>query len=553
MDAWPPETHFENTLIDCYYSSYAGGISLDVVDSRHQGKTKTNNPRTPTRRVDMFRKMMQLTLAVGLLGLMAAPASSALDKGLDLEVWTKDDETDYYQGDELKLRFRANLDCYVAIFAIDNRGFVTMLFPTDKKKGNYVAGGEKYKLPDDDQEDLELNGPEGTVYVFAKASRLPFEVPDWYRNSGIVNEDEDVWKFARELDEYYFSGVEGQTFAYDRAIVFVNEWEPDYFRPIYSPVYHSHLIYGNAYIDHGWGHSVYIDGVFWGVTPLYLPRVPLGWRTVTIFGANGGVWEQDVYFDAYNTIVLDGVHVTLHIGHRSRFSIGFSVGYRDPIVAGYVGFHLRLDRMRAARARRVAVIAKVNTGGDTEPGRRDHRRKYVRGHTRVKKDARGLRADESSERMADRRLGRINAREKVVPRKAQSSTSVSRRGGVDPRPIDRATKVQRATPKPGVKAKPGNRANTKPVRKATKVQRAAPKPRVKAKPGNRANTKPVRKATKVRRAAPKPRVKAKPGNRANTKPVRKATKVQRATPKPKVKAKPVSRKGSKPAKKGRKR
>ena len=49
------------------------------------------------------------------------------DRYLDVEVWTNDNE--YYEGDDITISFRANRDCFVAIYNIDTRGTVNLLYP----------------------------------------------------------------------------------------------------------------------------------------------------------------------------------------------------------------------------------------------------------------------------------------------------------------------------------------------------------------------------------------------------------------------------------------
>ncbi|MEE8576657.1 MAG: DUF4384 domain-containing protein, partial [candidate division Zixibacteria bacterium] len=72
---------------------------------------------------------------------------SRSDRYLDVEVWPTQGDGDYYIGDEVSFRFRANRDCFVAIYSIDSRGKVNLLFPTEPGEDNFVIGGEMYRLP----------------------------------------------------------------------------------------------------------------------------------------------------------------------------------------------------------------------------------------------------------------------------------------------------------------------------------------------------------------------------------------------------------------------
>lgn len=195
-----------------------------------------------------------------------------IDRYLDVEVWTDHSDAEYYEGDNVTVYFRANRDAFVAIYSIDSRGLVNLMFPYDPAQDNFIRGGVTYSLPGpDDDFDLVISGPAGIENIQIIASRERFPIPPWYNNSGLICDAEDRNDYMDWLNERYFVRYDGQRFAYDRAVIFVEEWEPSYFRPVYWPHYPSWALYGNVYVDYWWGSTVYVNGHYWGVTPIYIP------------------------------------------------------------------------------------------------------------------------------------------------------------------------------------------------------------------------------------------------------------------------------------------
>ena len=229
-----------------------------------------------------------------------------VDRFLDAEIWTDNADAEYYEGDNITIYFRVNRDAFVAIYSIDTRGKVNLLFPTSPAEDNFVQGGVTYSLPGShDDYDLVVTGPEGIERLQIVASRERFPIPVWYNNSGLLCDWNEVDDYMDYLNGRYFVRYDGQRFAFDRAVVFVNEWEPAYFRPVYMPYYPSWSVCGNVYIDYPWGSSVYINGIYWGCTPLYVPRLLVGWHTITVYDHWGWCWEHDFHVSYYNTVVFD--------------------------------------------------------------------------------------------------------------------------------------------------------------------------------------------------------------------------------------------------------
>jgi len=305
-----------------------------------------------------------------------------IDRYLDVEVWTNHSDNEFYEGDHIVVNFRTNRDAFVAIYTIDTRGHVSLLFPTAQDQDNYVRGGVTYSIPDGaDDFDLVVTGPDGVENIQAIASREHFPIPDWFPTSGLICDWEDRFDYMDYINTEFFIRYSGQRFAFDRAAIYVNEWEQHYYRPIYYPYYPGWTVCGNVYIDYPWGATVYINGVYWGVTPLYIPRIYVGWHTFTIYDYYGYCWEYPVHVTRYNTVILDRTIVVTSPTVVSKFKEVRDVGYRNPVKHGYPNFKTK-DIITTAKTGN-GVVVKGKTVAPTLT------KKYAKGPSKVIKTDRG--------------------------------------------------------------------------------------------------------------------------------------------------------------------
>jgi len=319
-----------------------------------------------------------------------------VDRYLDVEVWTDHSDGDYYVGDVIELNFRANRDAFVAIYSVDTKGRVNLLFPASPTDDNFVYGGVAYSLPGpDDDYDLVVIGPEGVENIQIIASRERFPIPDWYDVSGIICDWDDRHDFMDYINGHYFVRYDGQRFAFDRTALYVNEWEDYYFRPVYYPRYPSWTVYGNAYIDYPWGSSIYVDGIYWGITPIYFPRVYVGWHTFTVYDRWGYCWENDVHITRYHTVVLNRDIIRPQPSVMSKYKEVRTVGYRDPSTHGYPKYNEKLTIATKAGVagtistpygKQVVTKSNIRTKATIANGGK----RYVRGTTDVIKTSRGI-------------------------------------------------------------------------------------------------------------------------------------------------------------------
>lgn len=255
------------------------------------------------------------------------------DHYLDAEIWTNNDE--YYEGDKITISFRTNKDCFVAIYNIDTRGQVNLIYPTEPGDASHIRGGKIYQLPDQyDNYELNVQGPAGTEYLQIVASNDPFPLPPWFNGSGIVCND-DPNDFLNYINASYFGCDHDCVRALDMTSFQVQEWHDYYFRPVYHYDYPDWSLCGSVYIDYPFGSTIYIDGIYWGIAPLFIPRVYFGYHYITIYDWDGYCWEDRIDVVRYKSIILDKAIIRTHPGVKSRYREVERSRFLDPAKNGY--------------------------------------------------------------------------------------------------------------------------------------------------------------------------------------------------------------------------
>jgi len=222
---------------------------------------------------------------------------------LDVKVWVdKGEGAIYHPGEDIKVYFRASHDCYVVLYDIDTRGYVHLLYPTDTGDDPYVEGGRVYRIPNRmDDYDLTVDGPNGVEYIQAVASLEPIDYPNFPGAYSEENEEIYAYKLDGE-DPYEFmeainAEITSSDYAADVCIFNVEYSHPKWYywpevaymdRPV-------DLVWGGVYFGDPWGVEVWIDGVFYGITPITIPALMVG-RHYCSFWFNGGwIWRD--WFD----------------------------------------------------------------------------------------------------------------------------------------------------------------------------------------------------------------------------------------------------------------
>jgi hypothetical protein len=350
-----------------------------------------------------------------------------IDRYLDAEIWTNHSDDEFYAGDNIVIKFRVNRDAFVAIYSVDSRGRVNLLFPSRQDADNFVGGGTTYSLPGSfDDYDLVVTGPQGTENLQIIASRERFSIPDWYPHSGLEFDGDDRADYMDYLNDRYFVRYDGQKFAYDRTAIYINEWEDDYFRPVYYPYYPNWTVCGNVYVDYPFGGTVYVDGIYWGCAPLYIPRVFVGWHTFTVYDWDGYCWESDVHVHNYNTLILDHRVVSPRRDITSKYKEVQYVGYRNPTASGYPDYKEKESKLAPVFKTRLGTSSLV-AGSAVKSKDIDYSvpRKYVRGEAMVVKTERGYETQSVSGVS-----GKENSDQSGYSSKGKSTSSSWKKGSV---------------------------------------------------------------------------------------------------------------------------
>ncbi|MBD3219577.1 MAG: DUF4384 domain-containing protein, partial [candidate division Zixibacteria bacterium] len=247
---------------------------------------------------------------------------------LDIEVWTnKEEGGSFGQGENLVIYFRTNRDAFVTIYDLDTKGNINLLYPYDYRDENFVEGGVVYTIPDYyDDYVLRVNGPPGLEFVQAIASDRDFMIPDWSYNFRDpegwreIDSDREALAYLEYINHKYFPvencvmtcDIDYSFFEvrknwqyswdsyyyddysyYDDDVHVVHHYHPYYYRPVYyDPWWDPWDWCGTMYVGYPHGGAIWINGVFYGYAPLFIPRLSIGWWDVrVVYG--GSVYYHD--------------------------------------------------------------------------------------------------------------------------------------------------------------------------------------------------------------------------------------------------------------------
>ncbi|MGB8656374.1 MAG: DUF4384 domain-containing protein [Candidatus Zixiibacteriota bacterium] len=224
------------------------------------------------------------------------------DPHLDVKVWVdKGGGATYSPGEQIRVYFQASRDCYVVIYNIDTRGYTHLLYPCGGRADAYVEGGRVYRIPDKlDDYDLTVDGPNGVEYIQAVAGLDPVSVPNFPGEYASDEETyaykldgEDPFEFMADID----SEIAPDDYASDVCIFNVEYQHPEWYywpQVVYvdRPV---DLCWGEAYFDYPWGMEVWVDGVFYGITPLTIPALVVGRHYCSFWFDGCWIWRDWVH------------------------------------------------------------------------------------------------------------------------------------------------------------------------------------------------------------------------------------------------------------------
>jgi hypothetical protein len=142
-----------------------------------------------------------------------------------IEVWTSGEV--FEQGDRAHVWFRSEEDAFITVFRVDTDGRVRVLYPQRPWHNNFVPAGYRLEVwsPSYGQERyaFTVNDYPGTGYIFAVASRVPFDYSlladgdHWdYRNIGHLGRiTGDPYVALTELAEQMVPAMAYDEYSYD--------------------------------------------------------------------------------------------------------------------------------------------------------------------------------------------------------------------------------------------------------------------------------------------------------------------------------------------------
>jgi hypothetical protein len=406
---------------------------------------------------------------------------------LDIEVWVdKGEGSVYHPGDDIKIYFQASRDCYVVIYNIDTRGYVHLLYPVDSEDDFYVEGERIYKIPDRfDDYDLTVDGPEGVEYLQAVASLEPPDLPNFpgeYEYEGQVYayrlDGEDPFEFMADVN----AEIAPYDYASD-ACVFSVEYEHPrwYYHPdvvyVDRPV---DLYWGGVYLDYPWGVEVWIDGVYYGITPITIPALVVGRHYLSFWFHGCWIWR-------------DWFHVRR--GHTVRIWADCGDRYR------YVRERFVEKSYRAEKAERRR--GSDHAGSLVRPMRRSDGKMIAASEPRRVITEKGYRIEGSVKtRLPEDRVTPSQVKQKAQPRgidKATRSTSTRerRKASADRAPVKTRLKAEPIKPQSKKLKTERKRVTTgtgKTTRSAEKIRKGTSS---KPKPEKTRISAPAKKAPKA--------------------------------------------------------
>jgi hypothetical protein len=411
---------------------------------------------------------------------------------LDVEIWVDRGEgATYYPGEEIKVYFRASRDCYVVIYGINTRGYTYLLYPYDKYDDYYIEGGRTYRIPDRfDDYNLTVDGPEGTEYIQAVASFDPVSVPNF---PGLFDYDEDEEIYTYSLDgEDPFEFMEdvnqeivSSDYASDVCMFNVEYEHPEWYywpQRIYvnRPV---DVVWGGVYIDDPWGVEVWIDGVFYGITPITIPALVVGRHWCSFWYRGCWIWRDWFWIRRDHTFRLwaDCGHRHRHVRERfveksyreekakKRRGIDQSGGFVKPfdfskrkrlVLAekSRVSESQKYERELRIRAKKEAVISKEKRVR-LEP--RKQKVEVTKKRIQIKEKRKTVKSIQERPQIKERK--EIRTKDRVSQQKPRPSEVKS----VPKKEAKRSQPAMKSSARPKAQAKS---ITTRPATKSTKVQ-----------------------------------------------------------------------------------
>jgi hypothetical protein len=276
-------------------------------------------------------KYLRLMMVVIFLATMSVAARADNDQedlnyhgdgAPNVDVWTnKGYDANYYYGEDVAVYFRADQDCYVVVYDVDPSGDINVLYPNTMHGSTYVVGDRIYRIPDtNDDFHMQISGRSGSEHIYAVASYDYMNPPDFMK---YINYDYGPNQYYN--DDYFVYGVRGDLDGFtDRlnARIANGPYSVAHTRFYADTDYrhHEHYRYwdygpydvGSVWVGAAWpGCEVWIDGVFWGIAPILVPRVIVGYHWVWIYYGGYPCYQRYFYVGAHRRFSIDA-HFDIH-------------------------------------------------------------------------------------------------------------------------------------------------------------------------------------------------------------------------------------------------
>ncbi len=226
----------------------------------------------------------------------------------DLEVYVWPDrgmDGVYYPGENINVNVEVTRDAFLILYNIDSRGHMRILFPSAPWEDNFVQAGDVISFPRSyDDYDWTIEGPAGTEYIQAIASEIPISLPEWPVYLQSVNPGSRIAPEMRDFragsDRYHYIDVVNRNITgryYDWCATDVATFQVRPF-PRYQHSYDydpwPDVFYGEVYIGWPIGSRIYVDNIYIGVAPCWVPRHYTGRRVITCYDGRRLIRRHEV-------------------------------------------------------------------------------------------------------------------------------------------------------------------------------------------------------------------------------------------------------------------
>lgn len=226
----------------------------------------------------------------------------------DLEVYVWPDrgmDGVYYPGENINVNVEVTRDAFLILYNIDSRGNMRILFPSAPWEDNFVQAGDVISFPRSyDDYDWTIEGPAGTEYIQAIASEIPISMPEWPVYLQSVGSTSyiapEMRNFRAGSDRYHYIDIVNRNICgryYDWCATDVATFQVrSYPRYLHSYDYDPwpDVFYGEVYIGWPIGSRIYVDNIYIGVAPCWIPRHYTGRRVITCYDGNRLIRRHEV-------------------------------------------------------------------------------------------------------------------------------------------------------------------------------------------------------------------------------------------------------------------